>query len=87
MLEKFKKLDAKYIIIVVTIVAMGVATYLNNILALLFIGFCGNLLVLNLHNPCNTPLKNQEETPKPKKPRKIKKVVEILVDEDGNEIK
>jgi len=66
---------------------MGISALLNNLLVLLFVGFCGNILLVNhlISSLKNTSI-NQQIPKTPKKPKKIKKVIEVLVDEDGNEI-
>lgn len=81
------KFDTIYILSITILIAMGISALLNNLLVLLFVGFCGNILLVNhlifsLKNTCI----NQQIPKTPKKTKKIKKVIEVLVDEDGNEI-
>ena len=79
--------DPIYILSITIWIAMGISALLNNLLVLLFVGFCGIILLLNhlIFSLRNTSI-NQQIPKTPKKPKKIKKVIEVLVDEDGNEI-
>ena len=80
------KFDPIYILSITILIAMGISALLNNLLVLLFVGFCGNILLNHLISSLKNTSINQQIPKTPKKPKKIKKVIEVLVDEDGNEI-